>query len=92
MFVRRLGSRKDLLKTADILFMLIRFVHTQMGFENEINQDYLNNLYLLNVWHTYKTQQQNFEGKILGVSKEGRLIIQSKDGNNHEFSFKEVEF
>jgi len=80
------------LLTELILHLNNRYKQLKKGNYALLNNDYLKNLYLLNKMHTYRDDESSFEGKIIGISKEGRLIIQSQDGKNREFSFKEVVF
>jgi len=69
-----------------------RYDQLKSGFIKDINEEYLQRLYLLNIPHSYTARNNVFVGKILGVSEQGKLIIQTEPGQNLEFNFKEVEF
>lgn len=57
-----------------------------------IDSRYLENLYLLNLPSTFKSENdEDFQGTIIGVSPEGQLQIES-NGKVKLFRFKEVKF
>ncbi len=56
-----------------------------------IDNKYLAHLYLLNEVAEYKTEGKIFEGKIIGISEYGKLILLHKNGKAKEYAFKEVE-
>ena len=55
-----------------------------------LRQDYDKLLYLKGVWANYKEQDSVFEGKILGIEGDGRLQIETRNGEVKRFYFKEV--
>jgi BirA family biotin operon repressor/biotin-[acetyl-CoA-carboxylase] ligase len=57
-----------------------------------INVEFESVLYRLNEPHFYKTDNEVFEGVILGVNSIGQLVIRKNNGQILEFHFKEVEF
>ncbi len=57
----------------------------------DLRNSYIHNLYRLGVWESF-FDQFNFTGKIIGVSREGELIIEKEDGSLNHYSFKEVRF
>ena len=62
------------------------------GKEAEIDQEFIDVLYQLNEKHYYRTEENIFEGEIIGVNEIGQLMIRKNDGEVLVFHFKEVEF
>lgn len=59
----------------------------------EIDNEYLENLYRFNEYSNYLDIDENqFRGKIIGVSDIGRLQMQLESGSNKEFDIKELKF
>ena len=59
---------------------------------DDINRDYLNNLFQLNKWALYKSGELEFNGKITGVNEFGFLEMLSESEVLNTYNFKEVEF
>jgi BirA family biotin operon repressor/biotin-[acetyl-CoA-carboxylase] ligase len=59
---------------------------------DEIHRDYLHHLFLREEWAVFVEKSNEFEGKIAGVSKEGRLRMELKDGSDRLFDLKEISF
>ncbi len=58
-----------------------------------LEKKYLENLYLFDTIANYKdANNQVFEGKITGISPEGKLQICTTDNVNRSFGFKEIVF
>lgn len=62
------------------------------GKDEEIDQEFISVLYRLNEKHFYKTEDEIFEGEIIGVNEIGQLLIRRNNVEVLEFHFKEVEF
>lgn len=62
------------------------------GDEAKIDQEFISVLYWLNEKHFFRTDDEVFEGVIIGVNEIGQLQIRQEDGKILEFHFKEVEF
>lgn len=62
------------------------------GDDSILHHDYDKLLYLKGVWANYKEQDSVFEGKLLGVEGDGRLLIETRKGEVKRFYFKEVAF
>ena len=60
--------------------------------EDLIDQEFLSVLFRLNEKHLYKSEDEIFEGEIVGVNEIGQLLIRKNNGEVLEFHFKEVEF
>ena len=55
-------------------------------------ENYHQNLYHLNVISKFEDEQKNqFQGKIIGVSNDGKLIVEFNDNSNKMFSLKEIK-
>lgn len=62
------------------------------GKEEKIDQEFISFLYRLNEKHNFRSEDEVFEGEIIGVNKIGQLLIRRHDGKILDFNFKEVEF
>lgn len=62
------------------------------GEEDQIDLDYISHLYRLNETCNYRSENEVFEGQIIGVNEIGQLLIRRSDGKVLDFHFKEVEF
>lgn len=56
-----------------------------------LDKNYLESLYLLNTMHTFSINNQVMKGRIIGVTENGRLLIES-NGQKFDFGFKEISF
>jgi BirA family biotin operon repressor/biotin-[acetyl-CoA-carboxylase] ligase len=59
---------------------------------SEIRNEYISSLYRLNEWHKFKSGDGMFSGKIISVTDSGCLMIENRNEEVNEFSFKEIEF
>ncbi len=82
---------KDLINKL-LSFINTRYIQLLNGDLMKINEDYLKNLYLLNKYHDFKKDKKTINGRIIGISDIGRLIIETSGGRKMEFNFKEIEF
>lgn len=62
----------------------------QFDFQN-INQAYLNEMYLLGVKSSFRVSGKQIIGEILGVSGTGKLILEQESGIE-EYDLKEIQF
>lgn len=67
------------------------YIKLRSGKLKELYEEYRSHLFRLEEDHTFKSKEELFHGKIIGLDESGRLIIQSGD-QQRVFSFKEVEF
>jgi len=58
----------------------------------ELEQDYLDSMYLMNEEHTYEDETGVFRGQIVGISEFGQLQIQDEEKFVRTYNFKEVSF
>ena len=59
---------------------------------SRIDKDYTDMLYLNGCWSLFADQDGDFEGRITGVDKHGRLKIETRSGVIKKYDFKEVIF
>ena len=88
------GGQFDL---QELLRLLI--AHLEQGYialrkrkTEEILKDYLHHLFLKDQWAWFRENRRKFEGRISGVSKEGKLQMHLRDGTFREFDLKEISF
>jgi BirA family biotin operon repressor/biotin-[acetyl-CoA-carboxylase] ligase len=66
-----------------------RYKQLLYGNRGLIKNDYLSRLYRFNEWHSYKSEDSIFSGRIKDVLISGLIRIEEKNGKTREFSFKE---
>lgn len=78
----------------DKVLACLDFRYQQLSEKNYklLDSDYLRLLYRIGKWNEFSTSEENFTGKIIGVTGFGQLQIEFKDGTVQAFGFKEVEF
>ncbi len=52
---------------------------------------YIQNLFRLGSWQPFEDELKFF-GKILGISRDGKLIIEKEDGSKNHYGYKEIKF
>lgn len=57
-----------------------------------LKEEYLNTLFRRNEFFSYENNGEKFEAKIVSVSNEGKLIMETQSGRRKEFANKEVRF
>lgn len=73
-------------------FMEARYLQLKTNKEENINCDYLQNLYRFEEWCNYSSKNQKFVGKIIGVSPSGKLQMELSSHEIKEFDLKEIMF
>lgn len=73
-------------------FFEARYLQLKSNKLESIDTAYLERLYRLNEWANYKSGEASFEGKIIGVSKVGKLQVELRSGVVKEFDLKEIAF
>ncbi|MBN2519277.1 MAG: biotin--[acetyl-CoA-carboxylase] ligase [Bacteroidales bacterium] len=69
-----------------------RYLELKSNEKKGIFLDYLEKLYKLNCYSQFKLKEKYFEGKIIGTTAKGKLIIEKADGEIQTFDFKEIEY
>jgi BirA family transcriptional regulator, biotin operon repressor / biotin---[acetyl-CoA-carboxylase] ligase len=82
----------DLIEILKLLLSHIenRYVQLKKSEFSKILNDYLHNLYWINEEHTFNAKD-TFKGKIIGIDKIGRLMIETQQGIKY-FNNKEIQF
>lgn len=68
------------------------YISLKKGKIELLKQDYLRHLYLLNQWALYRVGEQVQEGKIIGLSETGNLMVELPTGRQQSFGIKEISF
>ena len=68
-----------------------RYLQLREGKHDLLKRDYLQVLYRYQEIHSYKISHEVVAGQILGVTEDGKLIIEM-NGRLNYFGFKEIEF
>jgi BirA family biotin operon repressor/biotin-[acetyl-CoA-carboxylase] ligase len=69
-----------------------RYKQLLYGDRKIMTHEYTSLLYRSGEWHKYKSSNTLFEGKILGISASGKLLLRIGNDQIREFSFKEVDY
>lgn len=73
-------------------FMEARYLQLKANKSELIDTEYLQKLYQLNEWKNYTSNNEIFEGKIMGVSPYGKLRVQLRSEEVKEFYLQEIGF
>lgn len=84
-------DREEVLNKVLIYF---EYYYTMLseGNEDSLQQIYLKNLYRKDGFYYYEDKEGIFEAEIVGINHSGHIILRDRDGNIHEYEFKEVKF
>jgi BirA family transcriptional regulator, biotin operon repressor / biotin---[acetyl-CoA-carboxylase] ligase len=84
----------DLNNVLDILLLKFEFWYTKLslGDIENIDLEYLKNLYGLNKTLSFTKDGEIFKAAIIGVGESGKLYLRRDDGKILKLMFKEVEF
>lgn len=88
------GGHFDLQELFRLLISHIEqgFISLRKGKMEEILRDYVQHLFLKDKWAVFKENEIEFEGKITGVSRGGKLQLMLRDGSGKSFDLKEISF
>ena len=64
----------------------------EMRQRETVGADYRDRLYRREGWHTFEDAQGRFEARLTGVSEDGHLMLEDKEGQERTYAFKEVQF
>lgn len=73
-------------------FLEARYLQLKSTSIQNIDSAYLKRLYRINEWANYSAEETKFEGKIIGVSKIGKLQVEMRSADVKEFDLKEIVF
>jgi BirA family transcriptional regulator, biotin operon repressor / biotin---[acetyl-CoA-carboxylase] ligase len=68
-----------------------RYLQLRQGSAQQVKEDYLKYLYRFNEHHAFQSGDDQFWGKILGISEQGRLRVLIHD-QEKDFGIKEISF
>lgn len=88
------GGEYDLEELLKLLISHIEqgYIALRKGKMEEVRSDYLQHLFLRDQWAVFKEKGHEFEGKITGISKEGKLQMKLREGKYRVFDLKEISF
>jgi BirA family biotin operon repressor/biotin-[acetyl-CoA-carboxylase] ligase len=69
-----------------------RYLELRANHFTELDNDYLKNLYRFGEWAYYSYKEKRIKAKIIGITKLGKLILETEEKKRLECDFKEVEF
>jgi len=67
------------------------YLKLKRGFKDAMRQEYIRNLYRYEVWSKFEDIDV-FNGRIVGISEEGKLFIEKENKVMNQYAFKEVKF
>jgi BirA family biotin operon repressor/biotin-[acetyl-CoA-carboxylase] ligase len=68
------------------------YIALKKGKVELLKQEYLRHLYLIDQWALYRIGEQVQEGKIVGISETGNLLVELPSGKQQSFGIKEISF
>ena len=88
------GSQFDLEELFRLLVTQMEqgYIQLKKGKFDEIKSEYLHYLYRRDRWASYLAEGEQFSGKIVGITTEGKLEMELTNGENVAFGMKEVTF
>ncbi len=76
----------------DILGRLLHYYkQLSLGMTEEISNRYHESLFRKEGFHLYANKEGEFSAKIIRVEPDGRLILETENGEQREYLFKEVQ-
>ncbi len=82
----------ELLLNDYLRFFSSRYLQLENSLLNDISTDYFNLLYRKDKFYPYSSKEGVFEARIIGIKPSGELILETEEGVQKSFSFKEVSF
>ncbi len=70
----------------------VRYEQLKRGESHAINAEYFNRLFRNQGYSQYTSHGENFMARIFGVRDSGELVLETPEGTQREFAFKEVCF
>lgn len=67
------------------------YLHLKAGRTEFVRNTYLSRLYWLNEWREFKSNGEQFEGRIIDVKENGLLVVE-RNRAQHLYNLKEIEF
>ncbi|MDR3227400.1 MAG: biotin--[acetyl-CoA-carboxylase] ligase [Prevotellaceae bacterium] len=94
--LNELGREKELdrAKSLERLLFLFeqRYKLLMAGDYEKLEKDYFNHLYRNDGFYQYISAEKKFTAKIIGISNIGELLLETENGEQRKFGFKEISF
>ena len=68
------------------------YISLKKGKSAILTREYLQHLYLIEEWAVFKLGEQELEGKIIGLTDTGNLLLELSSGRQQSFGIKELTF
>jgi BirA family transcriptional regulator, biotin operon repressor / biotin---[acetyl-CoA-carboxylase] ligase len=68
------------------------YIALKKGKKAVLTQEYLQHLYLFEEWAVFKIGDHELEGKIIGLTEIGNLLLELPSGRQQSFGIKEISF
>jgi len=69
-----------------------RYLQVQSKNASAIDEEYMRKLYRKDIYCTYRSSNDEFKARIVGVKPTGELLLMTDDGRERSFAFKEITF
>tara|TARA_B110000977_G_C10914813_1_gene430731 strand:- start:22 stop:768 length:747 start_codon:yes stop_codon:yes gene_type:complete len=69
-----------------------RYLQLRAGKFDYLLKSYLKNMYWFNETRVFKANNEQFTAAIIGVLRNGRLVLKLEDGSIHDFDIKQLSF
>tara|TARA_B110000902_G_C14293315_1_gene582021 strand:+ start:3545 stop:4291 length:747 start_codon:yes stop_codon:yes gene_type:complete len=69
-----------------------RYLQLRANMYPSLLKSYLEHMYWFNEIHTFQTDDLQFNASIIGVLRNGRLLLKFSDGSKRDFEIKELQF
>ena len=88
------GSNFDLEELFKLMIAQLEqgYIALKKGKHKEIREKYLSQLFRLGEWASFFVKSNQILGKIIGISAEGKLVLENENGDKEEFGLKEIQF
>ena len=78
---------------SDILNAIIkRYYHYEENNDKTLNDNYMKFLFRNNGTYFFKTDNERFKASIKGIENDGHLILETENGEERKYAFKEVSY
>jgi len=68
------------------------YIALKKGKNAVLTREYLQHLYLIDEWAVFKVGEEKLEGKIIGLTDSGNLLLELSSGRQQSFGIKEISF
>ena len=68
------------------------YIALKKGKNTLLAQEYVQHLFLIEKWAVFKVGEKELEGKIIGLTEIGNLLLELPSGRQQSFGIKEISF